>query len=165
RIVRRGYGGGERYTAYTSRDGVMWVRGGMWVHSLGAHSRIGLVSMGGTGFTAELDFVRAFAVQPLACDDPAHADPCDDDEDGTGEACDVDDDNDFVADSSDCAPLDPAQGRPPDPVPLTLSGASATTLNWPSSPAADVWDLGRGLLSALNAGNYGACFADDLPQT
>ena len=52
------YGGNDRYTAYTSRDGVNWTRGGTWAHDLGDDARIGLVSMGGSGFTAEFDYVR-----------------------------------------------------------------------------------------------------------
>ena len=51
------YGGPERYTAYTSLDGVRWTRGGTWTHHLGSDARIGLVSMGGSGFTAEFDHV------------------------------------------------------------------------------------------------------------
>jgi arabinan endo-1,5-alpha-L-arabinosidase len=34
------------------------VRGGTWVHDLGEDSRIGLVSMGGDGFTAKFAYVR-----------------------------------------------------------------------------------------------------------
>lgn len=49
----------ERYTAYTSRDGATWVRGGVWTHSLG-DAEIGLVSMGGAGFTAEFDEVVTY---------------------------------------------------------------------------------------------------------
>lgn len=52
------YGGTERYTAYTSHDGVTWTRGGTWAHALGDGARIGLVSMGGGGFTADFDYVR-----------------------------------------------------------------------------------------------------------
>lgn len=58
RIVRREQAGDVRYTAYTSRDGTSWVRGGTWAHDLGASPRIGLVAMGGAGFTAEFDYVR-----------------------------------------------------------------------------------------------------------
>ena len=35
----------ETYTAYTSLDGVTWVRAGTWTHHLGPNARIGLVSM------------------------------------------------------------------------------------------------------------------------
>ena len=49
----------ERYTAYTSQDGQRYVRGGTWTHRLG-QARIGLVSMGGDGFTADFDFVRTY---------------------------------------------------------------------------------------------------------
>jgi arabinan endo-1,5-alpha-L-arabinosidase len=52
------YGGTERYTAYTSHDGVTWTRGGTWAHQLGDGARIGLVAMGGSGFTADFDYVR-----------------------------------------------------------------------------------------------------------
>lgn len=48
----------ESYTAYTSRDGTHWVRGGTWTHRLGSNVRIGLVSMGGSGFVANFDYVR-----------------------------------------------------------------------------------------------------------
>jgi arabinan endo-1,5-alpha-L-arabinosidase len=56
REQREAGGDTERYTAYTSRDGDTWVRGGAWTHTLG-RAQIGLVSMGGTGFTAEFDEV------------------------------------------------------------------------------------------------------------
>jgi arabinan endo-1,5-alpha-L-arabinosidase len=52
----------EQYRAYTSRDGVTWERGGVWTHSLGRNARIGLVSMGGAGFTANFDYLRVFGL-------------------------------------------------------------------------------------------------------
>lgn len=52
------YGGREQYTAYTSHDGTSWSRGGTWVHHLGSAARIGLVSMGGSGFVADFDYVE-----------------------------------------------------------------------------------------------------------
>jgi arabinan endo-1,5-alpha-L-arabinosidase len=54
------YGGTERYTAYTSRDGITWRKGGSWTHHLGSGARIGLVSMGGSGFRADFDYVRVY---------------------------------------------------------------------------------------------------------
>ncbi len=51
-------GATEQYTAFTSQDGTHWVRGGTWDHRLGSAARIGLVSMGGAGFTATFDYVR-----------------------------------------------------------------------------------------------------------
>ena len=60
------YGGREEYTAYTSRDANndgrpdLWEKGGTWSHSLGKSARIGLVSMGGSGFRAEFDYVRVY---------------------------------------------------------------------------------------------------------
>ena len=60
RIAKRVIDGEEHYRAYTSDDGVNWVRGGVWTHDLGSNARIGLVSMGGDGFTAEFDYVRVY---------------------------------------------------------------------------------------------------------
>jgi arabinan endo-1,5-alpha-L-arabinosidase len=67
RIVRcGGTGGGETtYRAYTRRDGGIWVRGGVWTHSLPTE-RIGLVSMGGSGFTSEFDYVRVYEAHECA---------------------------------------------------------------------------------------------------
>jgi arabinan endo-1,5-alpha-L-arabinosidase len=62
RIVRRTNSEGELYTAYTSRDGVNWTRGGTWTHQLGSDAKIGLVSMGGTGYTANFDYVRVYTL-------------------------------------------------------------------------------------------------------
>ena len=63
RIVRRERAGEEHYTAYTSQDGRRWVRGGVWTHDLGPDPRIGLVSMGGAGFTATFDHVRVWRLR------------------------------------------------------------------------------------------------------
>jgi arabinan endo-1,5-alpha-L-arabinosidase len=62
RIVRRSNNEGELYTAYTSIDGANWVRGGTWTHQLGSNARIGLVSMGGSGFTANFDYVHVYVL-------------------------------------------------------------------------------------------------------
>ena len=62
RIVRRTNNEGELYTAYTSRDGVNWERGGTWTHQLGSGAQIGLVSMGGPDFTANFDYVRVYTL-------------------------------------------------------------------------------------------------------
>ena len=63
RIVRRSEGGGEYYTAYTRQDGKSWVRGGTWTHTLGK-ARLGLVAMGGSGFTATFEGVRVYKLKP-----------------------------------------------------------------------------------------------------
>ncbi len=63
RIAHQAKDGVDRYTAYTSRDGVEWVRGGTWTASLGAAPKIGLVSMGGSGFTATFDYVHVYALK------------------------------------------------------------------------------------------------------
>jgi arabinan endo-1,5-alpha-L-arabinosidase len=62
RIVKRTNNEGELYTAYTSRDGVNWARGGTWTHQLGSGAQIGLVSMGGPDFTANFDYVRVYTL-------------------------------------------------------------------------------------------------------
>jgi arabinan endo-1,5-alpha-L-arabinosidase len=58
RIVKETRDGEEHYTAYTRPDGARWVRGGVWTHQLGEGAQIGLVAMGGSGFTANFDYVR-----------------------------------------------------------------------------------------------------------
>jgi arabinan endo-1,5-alpha-L-arabinosidase len=64
RIVKRTVNGHQLYTGYTSQDGRHWVRGGAWTHDeLGDHVRIGLVSMGGAGFTARFDDVEVRALR------------------------------------------------------------------------------------------------------
>ena len=64
RIVKRELDTRELFTAYTSRNGTTWVRGGTWTHTLGDDVRVGLVAMGGTGFTASFDSVRFYDVEP-----------------------------------------------------------------------------------------------------
>src|SRR5262245_66596289 len=63
RIAKRTRDGEERYTGYTSRDGREWIRGGTWAHNLGPGARIGLLSMGGSGFTARFDHVRVYRLR------------------------------------------------------------------------------------------------------
>ena len=64
RIVKHTRNGEETYTAFSSRDGVEWTRGGTWSDTLGKDARIGLVSMGGTGFSANFDYVRVYTLPP-----------------------------------------------------------------------------------------------------
>lgn len=64
RIAKRSSGAIETYTAYTSSDGVNWLRGSTWTHSLGSSARIGLVSMSVAGFTADFDYVRVYTLAP-----------------------------------------------------------------------------------------------------
>jgi len=63
RIAHQIVAGEEHYTAYTSMDGVTWVRGGTWTHELGNDAQIGLVSMGGSGFTATFDYLRVYQLK------------------------------------------------------------------------------------------------------
>lgn len=60
RIVKRSDRYGEQYTSYTSLDGLNWTRGGTWTHHFDSNARIGLISMGGSGFTANFDYVRVY---------------------------------------------------------------------------------------------------------
>jgi arabinan endo-1,5-alpha-L-arabinosidase len=57
RIVRRVTGDDEAYTAYTRAENGVWEKGMTWRHELGSDVRIGLVAMGGSGYTAEFDRV------------------------------------------------------------------------------------------------------------
>jgi arabinan endo-1,5-alpha-L-arabinosidase len=66
RIVRRVEGRQEQYTAYTSRDGSAWSRGGTWTHRLREEVRIGLVSMGeppDQEWRAWFDYVRVYRLE------------------------------------------------------------------------------------------------------
>jgi arabinan endo-1,5-alpha-L-arabinosidase len=58
----RALGISEYFQAYTSNDGVHWVRGAVWTHDLQPNERIGLISMGGAGFHAWFDYVRVYTV-------------------------------------------------------------------------------------------------------
>lgn len=62
RIARWERGGQVQYQAYVSRDGETWNRGGVWTHDLD-DPQLGLVSMGGSGFTADFDYVRIYKLQ------------------------------------------------------------------------------------------------------
>jgi len=64
RIVKRTHAGEETYTAYSSRDGMNWLRGSTWTDTLGPTARIGLVAMGGEGFIAAFDYVRIYTLPP-----------------------------------------------------------------------------------------------------
>ncbi|HZH77989.1 MAG TPA: arabinan endo-1,5-alpha-L-arabinosidase, partial [Archangium sp.] len=64
RIARRALGARELYTAYSSRDGMLWSRAGTWTHSLGSEAKIGLVAMAGGGFTASYDYVKVSTLAP-----------------------------------------------------------------------------------------------------
>lgn len=59
RIVHTGT---DQYTAYTSLDGAHWDRGDTWTHDLGPNARIGLISLGGSGFTSTFDYVHVNAI-------------------------------------------------------------------------------------------------------
>jgi arabinan endo-1,5-alpha-L-arabinosidase len=58
RIVHRRVGTTDRYTSYSSLDGKRWDHGGTWTADLGSHPQIGLISMGGSGFTSTFDYVH-----------------------------------------------------------------------------------------------------------
>ncbi len=64
RIVRRTPAGSatELYSSYSSHDGVNWQRGGTWTHKLGSGARIGLVSMGYSGFSNFFDYVHVYSL-------------------------------------------------------------------------------------------------------
>jgi arabinan endo-1,5-alpha-L-arabinosidase len=64
RIVRRGNGdAGEVYTAYSSNDGVHWVKGGTWQHQLGSSAQIGISAENTAGFTMDFDYVRVYRLK------------------------------------------------------------------------------------------------------
>jgi arabinan endo-1,5-alpha-L-arabinosidase len=63
RIVVDRRRGPDRYTAWTRQDHRAWVRGGTWIHQLGPRAEVGLVSMGGSGYTARFLDVRAWKLR------------------------------------------------------------------------------------------------------
>jgi aminopeptidase N len=99
------------------------------------------------------------------CADVANAAQPDADADGQGDACDADDDNDLLDDAADCAPTDATAGQPAEVggVALIELAATGTRLSWPPAPRADAYDVSRGLVAALAAGDWGACAAPLLP--
>ncbi|MEP6853547.1 MAG: family 43 glycosylhydrolase, partial [bacterium] len=62
RIVARKGAVEDRFTAYTSLDGHRWEKGGTWTAPAGSLNHIGLVSMGGAGFTSRFDYVTVRAL-------------------------------------------------------------------------------------------------------
>jgi arabinan endo-1,5-alpha-L-arabinosidase len=63
RITKHRVGGHDAYTASTSVDGRHWRTGITWTANLGAHAKIGLISMGGSGFTSLFDRVKVSRVR------------------------------------------------------------------------------------------------------
>ncbi len=98
------------------------------------------------------------------CPATANAGQQDLDGDSSGNACDDDDDGDQLADATDCAPLDPEQGRPDEVASIALDRpvGGPTQLSWTVSTRADAYDLTRGLVSGLS-GSYGSCYQSLIP--
>ena len=88
------------------------------------------------------------------CPTAGDPDQRDTDGDGAGDACDGDDDGDLLADGDDCAPLDPASGRPAEVRALHAerTGPTTATLSWEPIAFADAYDVARGALAALSGG-------------
>jgi arabinan endo-1,5-alpha-L-arabinosidase len=68
RLVKRTEGQEELYSAYSSRDGKVWVRGGTWTHNLGPTAQIGLFAMGAgdpnNQFPATFDYIHVYGLKP-----------------------------------------------------------------------------------------------------
>lgn len=61
RIIKADFGDGEYYQAWSKRDGDRWNKGGTYRYDvLGDDAKIGLVSMGGSGFVTEVDWIRVY---------------------------------------------------------------------------------------------------------
>jgi subtilisin family serine protease len=107
------------------------------------------------------------------CPLSANPDQADADGDGHGDACDVcpgrpdpaqtDADGDGTGDRCDCAPFDGSTSDLGEAWALRFD--DGTTLSWNGVAGADVYDVSRGALSALDGSNYGACLAEDAAGT
>ena len=62
RLVRTTVGSTTVFRAWSSRDGVTWVRGSTWQADDLRNARIGLSAGGGEGFTATFDHVRVWSL-------------------------------------------------------------------------------------------------------
>lgn len=61
RIVKRNVDSHSRYTGYSSNDGVTWIQGGKWVHSLGDAES--LYAGNQAGFVASFHYVHVSTVK------------------------------------------------------------------------------------------------------
>jgi DNA-binding FrmR family transcriptional regulator len=62
RIAKRTTSGREQYTAYSSQDGMNWVRGGTRNASLGASARLALFAQNRSGFLVDFDYIHVFSL-------------------------------------------------------------------------------------------------------
>ena len=77
---------------------------------------------------------------------------------GIGDVCDVEMDNDGVANGSDCAPQDPtAFGAPTEVTGETVSGKTPTNISWTTQNigSGTRYDLATGSIADAHANNYG----------
>jgi len=81
------------------------------------------------------------------CASVANADQLNSDTDASGNACDPDDDNDGVADASDCAPLDPTVGGAAGPA-NGLGWSSKSGLTWQRGVGAETSNVYRNIFDA-----------------
>lgn len=65
RLAHRTDAAGEHEVqAFTSTDGRTWIAGGVWTFPAGSDLRVGLLSHGGAGATAEFDYLRVYRPAP-----------------------------------------------------------------------------------------------------
>jgi arabinan endo-1,5-alpha-L-arabinosidase len=61
RIAKVTLSGSDHLISYVSRDGTRWRRGAVWVDAIGP-AQLALLSMSGTGFTANFDYVHVYTL-------------------------------------------------------------------------------------------------------
>lgn len=100
------------------------------------------------------------------CPTVANPPQADFDHDGSGDACDPDDDNDGYPDVADCAPFVNSVHSAPSLVGYTLSWLTNSTLTWARAPQGNTYNVYRGTIpgATLWSGYNHACYEEDSPD-
>src|SRR6185295_4508812 len=102
------------------------------------------------------------------CPSISNSDQLDTDGDGSGNACDPDDDNDGFPDASDCAPLAPSVHGPPGQVGATLRVPARGRIEWQRVPGSqgNTYNVYRGTIppGGMHGSYNHTCLEEDSPD-